>query len=374
MPNPYDNLEEHAKDLLRVALQPFFRELQGTPTWRLELAIRQALPALIWNNRRYAKALTRLIEGLGTNATKVLTEAMKRAAGEVVTGAPRLGAEVGELAKAYSGERAVAIGAGIDESTRQGIRSLVTDAAGRYALQPSPKYLRQLAKEIQPKIGLTPKQVAYVQRVRNAAAARGASPEALVAIEKRLTEQGIRFRANAIAREGLVETISGGRQRAWERAEELGELPAGVRKRARTQGDDRVRPLHSVQAGLPPIPLRALFQIFQKMSPPFARGCRCWSTLVQVARDAFTSSPPPQDVAPVGPTREARIQAIAQKIEAKGAFAPLRQIDRLKAIFPEAGLAVEANVTAQAAVEVQSLQGLGVQEIQAPAPRQNQAG
>ncbi len=282
--DPYDHLEKHARDLLTAAIQPFFRELHGLPTYRLELAIKQAIPALLWRDPKYRAALTNLIESLGVNATKVITEAMELAAAEIVHGAPRLGAQVGSLAEAFSAERAVAMGQGIDQATRAGIRQLVTDAAGRYALQPSPKHLRQLAKEIVPKIGLTEKQAARIARLRAKAQARGASEDAIVAMEKRLTAAGIKFRAQSIAREGLVESISGGRQRAWEVAEENGELPAGVRKRARSQGDDKVRPLHRVQAGLPPIPLRALFQIFQKQHPPFAGGCRCFSVLVMPER------------------------------------------------------------------------------------------
>jgi len=188
--------------------------------------------------------------------------------------------EVASIAPGMGRQSAVEMIQGVDARTRETVSALVRTASTQYRQAPSLKTLRELASAIHPLIGLTPKQATAVRRQRRALLASGASIADADAVMRRRIEGMIRQRSKMIADRGVIEAVSAARHRAWELAEDAGELE-NPHKAARNPLDGRERARHRSQALLPPIPLRQPYALFGVQHPPWpAPGCRCWEVLV----------------------------------------------------------------------------------------------
>lgn len=180
----------------------------------------------------------------------------------------RLGPTVGALAGDIGAPRAVALIQAVDGRTRTTISALVRGAAQRYAREPTPTVLRELAGEISQLIGLTPKQATLVRRRRRQLLAAGTPAADVRQQVEAMTQRMIRRRSAQIAGRAVIESVLAARHRAWELAEDAGELTNPM-KLARDQGDGNVRSLHHSVTLLGPIPLRLPYPIVNALHPPW---------------------------------------------------------------------------------------------------------
>ncbi len=275
--NPADTRTAEEVALGGVALG-FFGDVRRSSPARIQQAIRQGsiqpiVQAPVWQGAR-ERAVAR--------ATPIQTDLAAFGLRSGLREVPRttLVREVAGIAPGMGELRAVEMIQGVDARTRETISALVRTASAQYQKSPSLKILRELAANLRPLIGLTPKQATTIARARSRLLASGVSG---AAVDKRIldmTTAMINRRAALIADRAVIEDVSAARHRAWELAEERGELN-GPRKTWRDQGDGRVRTRHHTQTLMGPIPLGTPYPVFGVQHPPAPEsGCRCWEVLV----------------------------------------------------------------------------------------------
>ena len=163
---------------------------------------------------------------------------------------------------------------GVTDDTRLVIRSLV-EAAFREGRAP-----RDLARDIQKVIGLTPRQAAAVQNFRERLIAEGVPFDRVMARSERYAQAQLRSRALNIARTETLTASNEGQQELWQAARAQGLLnPATTRRIWLVTDDDRLdeeicEPLDGEEA-----PLDAPFP-GGIMRPPAHPQCRCAVGLV----------------------------------------------------------------------------------------------
>lgn len=276
--NPADRLTEDLEALFeRVA--GWFAILRSIPRRHVETAIRTGSVLPITRSEHYQRATRVAIGRVGEIQVRLVTRGLRSGLREV--GQSSVWARVPQIAEVRGAERAVDLIQAIDSQTRAGIRQLVRSAAGSYARSPSVQTLRDLADQIRPQIGLTPKQARLIRNRRAVKLARGVSPGAVRQEMKRQIGNMITARAKAIADRGVTEAIGFSRHQAFVEARDAGDLPAEVMKLAMDQADAAVRPLHRAQTEMGPIPLDEEFPLFGAMYPPWPgeHNCRCWHVL-----------------------------------------------------------------------------------------------
>jgi hypothetical protein len=333
--NPADASRDLEATLGRIYLALFEALRRLIPPGLLERAIRTGSARLVIASQVWTRRVTSAAGLVESVERTLLSRGLRSGLREV----PRtqLLSRVATLASQAAGPRAAARVASIDAATRQTITALISSAARSYRANPSLATLRQLAAEIKPLIGLTPKQAAQLRR-RWRAMRQAGEPEA--AIRSAIAQSADRmraFRAKAIGERGVVEAISAGRHQAWVEARDAGEISPSAMKQWRDQGDERVRASHRAQSRMGPIPLDEVFPLHGVMYPPSPdAGCRCYHVLVDLenARAAPASARP---AAPAS-TPEQRA-ARSQELQVRRAqFEGRRQELEAAALARQAGL------------------------------------
>lgn len=257
----------------------FFSDLRRTSPVSIQRAILSAsikaiTQAPAWQQARRSTAAS--VEPLETELSAFgLRSGLREVRGT------RLGPKVGDLAAEIGAARALALIQAVDTRTRGTISALVRGAAQRYAREPSPTVLRELAAEIRPLIGLTPKQATRARRLRRELLAAGVPAATARKKTEALAESLIRRRSAQIADRAVIESVAAARHRAWLEARDAGEIDDSAQKAWRDQGDGRVRVSHHGQTLQGPIPLDQPYPVFGVLHPPAPEfGCRCWEVLV----------------------------------------------------------------------------------------------
>lgn len=280
MPDIYAG-HDSEEEALRLAAQSFFDSLAtGLKSRDVQVAIRTGQIADLTKSPQWRLAVKHLAESL-TPAQVALVEAgILSGIEEIASKAPRLSPKIGNLARRNGGRRAVALAKELDRTTASGIRRLIKRAAKDYVASQELKTLRTLEKEIRSRVGPTTKQSAKIEKWRKAAIKSGMPESAVRSGVARRTETAKAIRAKAIADRGVIEAVAYGRHQSWVEAVKVGDLPANVQKRWRTQSDAKVRASHRAQAAVGPIPLDEIYAIQGVMYPPSPdRNCRCFESL-----------------------------------------------------------------------------------------------
>ena len=172
----------------------------------------------------------------------------------------------------------------------------------------------QMAQSIRDVIGLTPAQAKAVENFRRQLEGRsnlGLTPVGRRRIDAIAQRQAIRQlrtgfmtqrqidaavekyrqsmlnrRALNIARTESFQAVSEGREALWRQAQEQGLLPADVKRKWITAGDERVRPEHRAVPGMNKDGV-GLYEPFKtplgpKMRPPLGVNCRCSTVLINL--------------------------------------------------------------------------------------------
>lgn len=269
MPDPYLAAVREEADLARLLWgdsSGFFWRLRQTPDRFFRSGIRRSSILPIVRSSWWAQA----VEAAQAGTATLLQRAARIAGNAAVRGIPgswraiieRLADEPPEL-------EAVKLIQGVDAKNRRGLSGLIRSAAARYGKDPRPATLTALADEIRPMIGLTPWQAGQVRSFGQELTRQGA-PEALVLRQMRKKAGGmILQRSRFIAESGVVEQVAETRHATWLEGLRTGIIDPAVLKRARHQGDRRVRQLHRMQGDLAPIPLEMPYAIFGAARPPW---------------------------------------------------------------------------------------------------------
>lgn len=133
-------------------------------------------------------------------------------------------------------------------------------------------------------IGLLPRQVTAVTRVRAALVAQGLAASVVQSRTARYAAAQLRYRAWMIARTESVAAVNNGQQALWQLAKRRGVLPAGTRRRWLVTDDDRLDlaicfPLMDAEAGLD-----EPFEPGGFMTPPAHPACRCAVGLASIPK------------------------------------------------------------------------------------------
>lgn len=138
----------------------------------------------------------------------------------------------------------------IDESTRLGIRRIITDTLD-VGLPP-----RSAAIQIRDRVGMTARQAAANERLRANLVARGTAPAEVERITNRHAARSIRVRAETISRTEMMDSISFGREEMWSQGARTGLIDsANVERQWLTAQDERVdcqvcKPTHGQRRAL----------------------------------------------------------------------------------------------------------------------------
>lgn len=167
-------------------------------------------------------------------------------------------------------EAAARLVTGVTTETRLAIRGIVARAFSD-GIPPA-----EMARQIQPLIGLTRAQAVAVERTRVAAVARGVSRETALRAAERNAARQLRRRAMTIARTETIGASTRGQIETWHTATRTGLLPKGMQKVWVTTPDDITckwcRPLDGTT-----VPLGGFFRSGRAMveGPPLHPNCRC---------------------------------------------------------------------------------------------------
>lgn len=158
----------------------------------------------------------------------------------------------------------------VTEETRQALRSLVTEAF-RNGVTP-----RELAKQIQPLVGLTTRQAQAVQAARQRAIAQGTSRSAALEQAGAYADTLRRRRSLTIARTEVIRASSEGQQAAWQEAVAKGLLPALSTQLWITTPDDRLcRYCRAMDHRTAVLGAKFQTPLGRVAGPPLHPNCRC---------------------------------------------------------------------------------------------------
>ena len=174
----------------------------------------------------------------------------------------------------YVGQQLVAVTETTLAQVRQVVRAAV--AGGRT--------IQQEARELRAVVGLTPRQTAAVDALRQRLTDEGRSEAYITSQVEVAADRGIRLRAQQIARTESMRVANAAQQQLNEQAQEDGWLPADQKRQWLVTPDQRLCPLCKPIPEMNPGGV-ALDEPFQTPEgpldlPPLHPLCRCTTTLV----------------------------------------------------------------------------------------------
>lgn len=176
-------------------------------------------------------------------------------------------------------EAAARLVTGVTRETQLAIREIVARAFAE-GIPP-----REMARLIQPLIGLTRAQATAVEASRVAAISRGVARETALRTAERNAERQLKRRAMTIARTETIGASTRGQIETWQTATRTGLLPQGMQKVWITTPDDITckwcRPLDGTS-----VPLGGLFRSGRSLvqGPPLHPNCRCGLAVQTMAK------------------------------------------------------------------------------------------
>jgi len=154
------------------------------------------------------------------------------------------------------------------------------------------------ARLIRASIGLTPRQVASLERFRNELRDTGIPDARADALAERYGRTQLASRASAIARTESMRAANAGQQAAWEQGVADGYIPVGgVRRRFITAADELVCPICQPVDGV----LATIEGDFPAGDPPLHVNCRCVVGLVYANDDGTFTERAPREAPPLLP-------------------------------------------------------------------------
>ena len=281
MPGPIDDLKDLEFSLYSIfnggnGMRGLFQHFQWISRSRLESAIRRGVIGPIINSPEYKRA----IELARKRAEKMALEIAQQAARDALV---EIGAttDITGASLRIARRRARVMIDDFDRKSGQNLRRLLRNMGKRYKRKPNKDNLRDLSADLKPHIGLSEKTSKNLTKWQNKTRGK-------MTYRARANEQKRRWAAQANKRSAVIAShetariANETRQEMFEHAMDEGLLPRNIRKQVITAQDERVRPLHSQQAMMPPVRLKSRFQIFNQLFPPWngEYNCRCYHVLV----------------------------------------------------------------------------------------------